>query len=563
MPKKWIVRSIDPGQQKDLAQALSISPITASVLLGRGLTTPELARRWLSPNGTVSHDPFLIPDMEKAVDRIHRGVAAREQLCFYGDYDVDGMAATSVYVKFFQSLGAHVGIYIPHRIQEGYGLNEPAVRRLRQRGVGLLVTSDCGTLAHHEVGVAQSLGMDVVVTDHHQVDGQLPPAFAVLNPHREGALYPFRDLCSGALAYKVAQAYQLKYGGADLRAESMLDLVSLATVADVVPLEDENRLFVREGLTLISEGLRCGIRALKQRVGVDRACTTGTVAFKLAPRINAAGRLAHGEVGVSLLTTELDSEAAALANHLEDLNTERQRLESDMRSEAVGMVESDSPPPAIVLGARRWHLGVVGIVAARLVEHFDRPAVVLAISEEGIGKGSARSVPGFDLHAALATCRDLLIGFGGHPSAAGLTIRESHIPAFRERFGQLASEWAAEKAGTHGLHVDTEVNLTKVDHKLMTELDRLQPFGAGNPEPTFAARNLSVLEVKVVGDCHLKLTVRHKNSVPFHGIGFRMGSLAALGLSHTRPLDLAFVPELNRWNGMDRIQLRILDLQST
>ncbi len=561
--KRWIFRQVDREQQVALAHTLSISLITASVLLARGVSTKEQAHSWLSPHQTAQHDPFLLPDMEKAIKRLHQAVTARERIGFYGDYDVDGISATSLYLTFFRSLGADAAVYIPHRVREGYGLNEHALRELTKGGVRLLVTSDCGTTSHHEVEVANRMGLDVIITDHHQLEARMPPALAVLNPHRADSVYPFNGLCSGGLAYKVARAYEETYGGGELALESLLDLVALATIADVVPLRDENRFFVREGLALISRGAHCGIRALKQVAGVDGVCTTGTVAFRLAPRINAAGRLADAGVGVRLLTTESDREARDLAEQLEQLNRERQRIEEETTAEALAAVGSTETPAALVLGARHWHLGVVGIVAARLVERYHRPAVVVAVNQNGIGKGSARSVPGFDLYHALSRCRDLLEGFGGHPVAAGLTIRESRLPEFRDRFAEIAAEWSSDQPQGPMLHVDAEVSLQEVDQQLVRELDMLQPFGAGNPEPTLVVRNLAILDNRVVGNRHLKLMVRHGNSLPFDSIGFRMGSLADLGLSAERAVDLAFVPELSRWNGLDRIQLRIRDVQAS
>ncbi len=558
--KLWVFRQISSVQQLAFAQALSISPITASVLLARGVTSLDEAGRWLAHHAEQPHDPFLLPDMERAVDRLHRAIDQRERICFYGDYDVDGVSATSIYLSFFRTLGADGHVYIPHRLREGYGLNEDAIRSLHRDGVSLVVTSDCGTTSHREIETANRLGIDVVVTDHHQPDECLPPALALLNPYRADAAYPFRGLCSGGLAYKVAQAYQIKYG-ADFSLDTLHDLVALSTIADIVPLQDENRRFVREGLKQISRGARCGIRALKQVAGIVRDCTAETVAFKLAPRLNAAGRLAHALLGVQLLTTESELEARRLAEELDRLNRERQQIEEQMTNEALAFVDGDDPPAAFVLGARSWHLGVVGIVAARLVDRFHRPAVVMAITEQGIAKGSARTVLGFDLYQGLTACRDLFMAYGGHPSAAGLTIQEARIPEFRERFVQLAAAASGGGRRMPTLHVDAEVNLAEVNLKLIRELGTLHPFGAGNPEPTLAVRNLSVLNARVVGEKHLKLTVRQGNSMAFDSIGFRLGGLVELGLTPQRPVDLAFVPEMNHWNGYDRIQLRIRDVR--
>ena len=563
LSKQWIMRHVDPREQIALASLLSISHMTASVLLARGVTTKEQADQWMSPHQAGTHDPWLIPDVQKAVDRLHRAVQTGERVCFYGDYDVDGMSATSLYVLFFRGLGANVCWYIPHRLEEGYGLNVHAITRLHDDGVTLLVTSDCGTTAHREVEAACRLGLDVIITDHHQGEALLPPAFAIMNPYRRDSTYPFPGLCSAGLAYKVVQAYQTKYGRGQVALESLLDLVALATVADVVPLQDENRYLVRQGLDLISRGVRPGIKALKSVAGVERTCTSGTIAFRLAPRINAAGRLAHADLGVQLLTTESEAEAHQIAGQLEQLNRERQAIEEQTVAQALAAVSLDDLPAALVVASRDWHLGVVGIVAARLVERYHRPAVVIAINDHGIGKGSARSIPGFDLYQALSECRHVLEGYGGHPAAAGLTIEESRLPEFVEQFRQVAARWGEQHARDPLLHVDAEVKLIDVGPRAIRELDRLHPFGAGNPEPVFMVRNLTMLDVRVVGEGHLKLVVRQPGSTPVASIGFRLGDLLTQrGLSRSTPIDLAFMPELNRWNGFDRVQLRIKDLRA-
>ncbi|MGH7255903.1 MAG: single-stranded-DNA-specific exonuclease RecJ, partial [Nitrospirales bacterium] len=315
--KQWVVRQVDQARQQALAQELAISPITASVLLGRGIMTTDQARGWLSPTGAPQHDPFFLPQMEQAVDRLHRAVTGGERVCVYSDYDVDGVSAASLYVTWFGGLGASIHHYVPHRVREGYGLNIPALERLARQGVTLLVTADCGTTSVREVEAANRLGLDVIVTDHHQVPADLPAALAILNPHRPDSTYPFRGLCSAGLAYKVAQAYAAKFRVDDQALEPLLDLVALATVADVVPLQEENRVFVRHGLALMERGARCGIRALKQGAGVRGPCTAGTVAFRLGPRINAAGRLDHADDAVRLLTTHSEVEARTLAERLE------------------------------------------------------------------------------------------------------------------------------------------------------------------------------------------------------------------------------------------------------
>lgn len=561
-PRLWIFPPISSDSQRGLAQALSISPVTASVLLARGITSPQAASQWLRRDADVLHDPMLLPDIEAAIHRLQRALTSQELVCFYGDYDVDGMSATSIYLSIFRALGMRAMAYIPHRMREGYGLNREAVEHLHGEGVTLLVTSDCGTTSHAEIARAAELGMDVLVTDHHQTDETMPPALAVMNPHRKDARYPFPLLCSGALAYKVCQAYLQTFGGPMELLAAQLDLVALSTVADVVPLVDENRLFVREGLLRITAGDRPGLRALKQISGIDRPCTTGMLAFKLVPRLNAAGRLDHALLGVRLLTTEDPDEAQALAAKLDSLNRDRQRIEDEALRDLEATFPVQPDHAAVVAWSRNWHLGVVGIVAARMVERTHRPAVVLSVDEQGIAKGSVRSIPGFDAYLALAECRDLLVAFGGHPGAAGLTIQEAQLPAFQERFRAVA---AGHHTATQDptLRVDAEVQLTQVDLGLIRELDTLHPFGAGNPEPTLAVRKLKVLDARVVGTNHLKLTVRQGNSFPFSSIGFRMGALTQQGILKDQPVDLAFVPEVNRWNGMEQIQLRIVDVRAS
>ncbi|HQY59722.1 MAG: single-stranded-DNA-specific exonuclease RecJ [Nitrospira sp.] len=559
--KLWVFRAFDSALQNTLARQLSISPVTASVLLARGVTTPGEATRWMSSVQGGLHDPFLLPDIEPAVERLHAALSREEQVCFYGDYDVDGVSATSLYLSFYQGLGGNACGYIPHRVREGYGLNEGAVRRLAQKGVTLLVTSDCGTTSHHEIAVAKELGMDVIVTDHHQTDATMPAALAVLNPHRRDAVYPFKGLCSAGLAYKVVSAYQQRYGSGDVDPESCLDLVALATVADIVPLQDENRILVREGLRQITRGARCGLRALKQVAGIAKDCTSETIGFRLGPRLNAAGRLDHAMLCVQLLTTNSDQEAMRIAEQLEQLNRQRQQVEEGITEEAAASLKDEASAAAIVLGSRDWHLGVVGIVAARLVDRFHRPSIVIAIDDQGVGKGSARTVEGFDLYQGLSECKDLLEAYGGHPSAAGLTLKASRLEEFRRRFCDVAAQWAGSTRRVPTLHVDAEVKLTDVNFDLIQELESLHPFGAGNPEPTLAVRGLDVVDARVVGEKHLKLRVRQGRSFIFDSIGFRMGSYEELGLRSGRPVDLAFSPERNHWNGYDRVQLRIKALR--
>ena len=557
----WRVRSIDRQQVSTLAGALSISPLAATVLCGRGVVEPEQAKAWLSSSGGSTHDPFALPDMERAIDRLHQAIQRGERICFYGDYDVDGMAATSLHLLFWRSVGAQADVYIPHRQEEGYGLHEGAIRKLAGRGVSLLLTADCGTTSYTEIELAKSLGMDVIVTDHHQLQSRMPEPVAFINPYRPDSTYPFRGLCSGGLAYKVADAYVRKYRPAGVSVETYRDLVALSSIADLVPLTDENRTLVRDGLTQVAQGTRCGIRALTRDLGLNGTCSAGTIGFRVAPRLNAAGRLAHAELGVRLLTTESEPAALQLAQELENLNRHRREIEEEMTREAITQVDAGDLQPAIVVSAKGWHIGVIGIVAARLVERYHRPAVVVTFDAQGIGKGSVRGVAGFDVCRALQQCEPDLVTFGGHPMAAGLTVREEAFAGFRRRFGGAVEGLLEGAQQVPTVDVDAEVGLVDVQFPLVRELERLQPFGTGNPEPTFVSRGISVLEKRVVGESHLKLVLRQPGSVPLDSIGFRMGDLADAIDTGPGRIDAVFTPELNEWKGSSRIQLRLRDVR--
>ncbi|HEX9285124.1 MAG TPA: single-stranded-DNA-specific exonuclease RecJ, partial [Nitrospirales bacterium] len=553
--KEWVMRPSDPEACRVLADTLGLYRLTAAVLVARGYRSLEEARAALDGKEILGPDPFLLTGMEQTVDRLHRAVRQRERVLVYGDYDVDGASATSLYLGFLKGLGLPAGFYIPHRIKEGYGLNAEAIRRIAASGVSVLITADCGTTSIDEIALAQALGMDVIVTDHHLPGDALPPAFAVLNPCRSDSGYPFSGLCSGGLAYKVASAYRTKYGVAGSDPESYLDLVALATIADVAPLREENRTMVQRGLRLLSRGDRPGIRALKAAAGVMGACGVGTVGFILAPRINAAGRLGDAADAVRLLVTHDEREAAELAGMLNRLNQERQQLEEQMTAEALQAADA-TPTGPIVLASRGWHQGVVGVVAARLVERFHRPAVLIALNEEGIGRGSARSITGVNLYEAIARCRDQLLAFGGHAVAAGLTITEECVPAFRDRLAEALEGPLSSPAARPQLFCDAEVEPHGFSPRSVGELTKLGPFGAGNPEPMLVLRSLRIASAKIVGANHLKLTVQGRGGSLLDAIGFRMGSLESRGLSQSVPVDVACALDVNTWNGAERVQLR-------
>jgi single-stranded-DNA-specific exonuclease len=482
-----------------------------------------------------------------------------------GDYDVDGVTATALYLELFSWLATPVIYRIPHRLTEGYGLTEAGVRAARDQGVSLLITADCGTTAHAPIELANRFGIDVIVTDHHEPQDQIPPAYALLNPHLPGSSYPEKVLCAAGIAFKVAQALlgrRRSLPGVDGRLASVLDLVALGTVADVAPLRGENRFLVSEGLRALSAGRRVGVAALKTVCGMEgKRVDAGMVGFQLGPRINAVGRLAAAHSGVTLLTTTDPQVAITAARELDAANQERRRIEEAMLEGAVAKAERElsmDRARSIVLADEAWHPGVIGIIASRLVDRWHRPAIVIALGPDGKGKGSGRSIPGFHLTRALEECREFFEGFGGHAAAAGLTIRTERIPTFRERFDAVAAATLSTDSAQPILSLDDEVELVDVTFPLIDELSRLAPFGMGNPEPLLTSRGCAPRGARIVGNNHLKLLVRHANATSLDAIGFGLGHLLP---TDPGPIDLAYSARVDSWQGQDRIQLRLKDLR--
>ncbi|MBI3995799.1 MAG: single-stranded-DNA-specific exonuclease RecJ [Nitrospirae bacterium] len=559
--KRWVQPLLDAETHSRLMRELSLRPATASVLMNRGIRVPEAARSFLNPSASDLLDPFRLNEMDRAVSRIRAAVRRSERVVVYGDYDVDGVTATTLYLDFFKRQGLEADFYIPHRLKEGYGLNESAIRTLHHRGTALLITADCGTTSMEEIRLAASLGMDVIVTDHHETPSELPPATALLNPKRADAGYPEKGLCTAGLAFKVIQALtgQVQTDG--------LDLVALGTIADVSPLTGENRFLVKEGLKQLTEGRRPGIQALKEVAGLkETSIRTGTVGFTLAPRINAAGRLTDAGEAVRLLTTRSREEALRIAQSMDRQNRLRQEIEDRILEEACARVETEydfQNDGCIVLASRQWHLGVVGIVAARLVERYCRPTVLLAVDPDGLAKGSARSISGFHLCEGLGRCRDLLIRFGGHYSAAGMTLREENIPALRERLSSIVLETLGPEDFRPKQEIDAAVEWEDVTPGLVGELEGLAPFGPANPEPTLLLRQVIPVNPRIVGNNHVKFYAKRSGGSDgpmLDVIGFRMGERMAVIRGGSR-LDLAFTPERNVWQGRERIQLRLKDFR--
>jgi single-stranded-DNA-specific exonuclease len=538
-----------------LASALGLSETTAGVLVRRGYGHPETARAFLAAE-TPAHDPFLLGDMGAACERIRAAITAGGRICVHGDYDVDGICATALAVSVLQDLGADVGWHLPSRFEEGYGISADTLARLAEEGCHLLLTVDCGITAVEEIAAARASGLDVVVTDHHRPGETLPECPVVAT---RPSSYPFPELCGTGVVFKLAQAL----GAPNL--ERHLDVVALATVADVVPLVDENRGLVASGLKRLARTTKPGLRALMTSAHVDPAVVdAGAIAFRLAPRINAAGRLGHPKAALDLLLTEDPQEAGRLAAQLESLNRDRQSVEERILREALDQVEqwpeAKRRRRGYVVAGEDWHRGVIGIVASRLVERFHRPVVLIAGGEDG-WTGSGRSIPAFDLHGALGACSGHLERWGGHRAAAGLSIDKENLDAFAEAFGAHADGVLAEDDLVPSTHIDAVVRGADLTLSLCEELEALAPFGLGNPGVTLLAVGCELSALGAVGDGkHLKLAVTHEGA---RSAAIAFGQGAQLD-RYRRALqyDVAFKLQANQWNGTVSPQLvvkRIFD----
>lgn len=562
--KIWRVKKTDPVLQTILSRELNISPVVAQLLINRGIYTVDAARTFLWGDLRNINPPELMKDMDKAVDRISLALKKGEKILVYGDYDADGITATALLVSLLRRLGGIVNYYVPHRINEGYGLHLPVLERARETGHTLVVTVDCGISAFETVAESNSSGgPDIIITDHHEPPENLPPALALLNPKRPDCNYPFKELAGVGVAFKLGQAVAKTMGVGDCFWQDYLDLVCVGTVADIVPLQGENRILVKEGLSALANTANLGLQALMRISSIkSENIDTTQVSFALAPRLNAAGRLGDARLAVDLLLAENYAEAWELASQLNRENQQRQKIESLVLAEALDMLESHpelAGNKVLVLGSETWHPGVIGIVASRLVEKFYRPALLVSLDGD-IGKGSARSIPGFHIYRALEYCKDKLLNFGGHAQAAGFSLPCRELDAFREKINNYADAVLTKESLIPDINLDIIISLNEVTEELIEQVDKLSPYGHGNPHPLFACHNVSLVNFREVGKDgnHLKMLVKD-GGITFDGIGFNLSSYAEVLAA--RDVDLAFVPTVNHWNGKKLLQLEVKDIQ--
>jgi single-stranded-DNA-specific exonuclease len=557
---RWIIPTYDELLVDRYVNELNIPPLVAKLLMNRELNDIEQARDFLFDKNEPFHDPFLFNDMKKAINRIQQAIKKQEPILVFGDYDADGVSSTTVMLQVLKDLGADADFYIPNRFTEGYGPNEEAFQLAKDQGFSLIITVDTGIAALNEAALAKKLGIDLIITDHHEPGPELPDALAIIHPKTEGTTYPFPHLAGVGVAFKVAHAL---YGHVP---EHLLDVAAIGTIADLVPLVGENRAIAKRGLRKLRTTNRLGVIALCKVAGSAlKDITEETVGFAIAPRINAIGRLGDADPAVDLLMTEDKEEAKALAEEIDSINKERQTIVSKMTEEAIAMVENHYPPAdnsVLIIGKEGWNSGVVGIVASRLVEKFYRPTIVLSYdSEKGMAKGSARSIVGFDLFKNLSTCKEILPHFGGHPMAAGMTLGLEDVDELRNRLNQLATDQLTTEDFIPVTLLDAKVELNEVDLSSIEQLQLLAPFGMNNPKPKLTIENVSLSNLRKIGSNqnHLKITLNDEVN-QLDGVGFGMGEIA----HHISPnANVSVIGELaiNEWNNIRKPQIFLQDLE--
>lgn len=558
MTKRWIIQPQAPQLQKNLSDALNIHPIIAQLLINRRITSLSQAKMFLSADMASLNNPFLLADMDRAVSRIEEAQKKGEKILIYGDYDVDGVTSSALLRRLFNSLGIAAINYIPHRMEEGYGLNQEVAQFAKSQGIHLLISVDCGINAFGPIEAINAAGIDVIVIDHHEPEGlRLPQALAVINPKRADCMYPFKSLSAVGLVAKLTQAILGQIPSQDL------DLVALGTVADVVPLLGENRIFVKNGLGQIERTNKPGLQALLETAKIaGKKMKPYYIGFILGPRLNAAGRMDSAAVSLDLLLSENSVDACALARSLEAHNLTRQKMQSEVVEEALSMIEADESFKAqdiIVVAKPGWHKGVLGIVASRIADKYYRPTIVISV-EDGMGTGSARSIDGFHLHEALTHCAWVLENYGGHERAAGLRLKHDNIEVFRQTINDFARQAFSLEKSTPALEIDCEIPLSAVDLNLVEIISSLEPHGEGNPTPLFCSRNLTVKSPpSLLGRDTIKFWVSDGVKT-VSAVGFGMGSFkdrVKLGVK----VDLAYTLGIDDWNKAPAVQLMLKDIK--
>ena len=562
MNKKWQIYETNEELIKKLKNDYKINTLLATILANRNITKPDEIRLFLEPSRNDFHDPFLITDMEIAVDRILKAVDNKENVVIYGDYDVDGITSITVLKSFLQDIGLEVATYIPDRLDEGYGLNKNAIEKIHKQGCDLMITVDCGISGIEEIDYANSLGIETIVTDHHEPGNELPKAIAVIDNKRKDSKYPFRELAGVGVVFKLTQALGIKLGLKEETYLKYLDIVCIGTISDIVPLVDENRVIAKLGLMLVGQTKNIGLKSIINSSGYTKI-DSSTISFGVAPRINACGRMGKAEEALKLLLSKNVNEVAELTKRLNEHNALRQEIEKRIFQEVTEKIKKDNLENnrAIVVGGQDWHHGVIGIVASKITEMYFKPSILLSFEGDGIGKGSGRSIPGFDLHDALMKCQDSIEKFGGHSMAVGLNVREEKLDEFRQRFEEVAEEEHIENI-IPIINIDAKIDLNDVNKEIVESLKMLEPFGEANKMPVFVFRNLKINSIRALSEGkHLKLTLKDNNNI-INAIGFNIGYLAE-DYRIGDKVDVVGVLEINSFNGVDSIQINMKDIMKS
>jgi len=564
MEKRWKMREADPAVVDALRTSLNIHPAVCTMLAERGITDFEEAKTFFRPSLDMLHDPFLMKDMQKAVDRIDAARKNHERVMIYGDYDVDGTTAVGCMHRFLAHVfpADQLDFYIPHRYREGYGVSKQGIDYAASEGFTLMIALDCGIKSVELIGYAKSIGIDFIVCDHHLPGSTLPPAVAILNPKQSDCHYPYKELCGCGVGLKLIMALTQHWTLPKSHYLELLDLAATAVAADIVPITGENRVIAYFGLEKANTNPSLALKVIMDVSGVSGKILIQHLVFMVAPRVNAAGRMDDARKVIELFTASDELTAKAIALQLQADNTERKEADQSITQEALDLIrhtEPDQPRRSTVVYQPHWHKGVVGIVASRLIEHYYRPTIVLTKSGDLVA-GSARSIPGFNIHDGLEQCSDLLLGFGGHYFAAGMTMNPDNVEAFAHRFNEIVTATVPAEAFTPELLLDAEVRLSDLNMKFYDILTQMEPFGPENPQPVFVARGLRDLgHSKVVKDLHLRL-VAQQDGHPMQGIGFNMPDKIKIVRSGF-PFDVAFHLDVNEWQGNKTLQMRILDLK--
>ncbi|MBR3002310.1 MAG: single-stranded-DNA-specific exonuclease RecJ [Clostridia bacterium] len=558
MNKKWQVYEVNEAQVEKIIQENNINKLIATILSNKGIIEKEDINKFLNPTRNDFHNPYNMPDMEKAVERIIKAKETGEKVIIYGDYDVDGITSITVLKSFLHDIGIEAAFYIPNRLNEGYGLNIPAVEKIASEGYNLMITVDCGISCIEEVKRANELGMEVIVTDHHEVGETLPNAVAVVDCKRKDNKYECRDLAGVGVAFKLAQALSMKLGLDEKEYLKYLDIVCIGTISDIVPLVDENRVISKLGLMLANQTRNIGLREIFKISGYKNIDSTA-VSFGVAPRLNACGRMGHADEALKVFLSKDLNKVQELTILLNNYNKTRQDIEKNIYEDAIKQIEEKGIEQnrVIVVAGKDWHHGVIGIVSSKITEKYFKPSILLCL-EDGIGKGSGRSIPGFDLHDALTKCQNTLDKFGGHAMAVGLSLKQENIENFTNQFEKIAEEQHIEEIMPE-LKIDAKVNLDEISKEMVQSLKMLEPFGEANKMPIFLFKNLRIDSIRALSDGkHLKLTLKD-NNVIVNAIGFYMGALADEYRIGDK-IDAVGTLEINSFNGVESIQINLKDI---